>query len=114
MSEFDVLVDQLRATWAGARDEPTVLDASLEHEIAEFKAHRSRIEQAKGVLMQLLSVDADTAFAVLRRYSQENNIKVRELADRLAEAAAHRETPSRDGHDPAAVNKLLERLSDHP
>ena len=33
--------------------------------------------------MERFSIDADRAFAVLRRYSQDNNIKLHTVAERL-------------------------------
>lgn len=42
---------------------------------------RTIIGQAQGILMQRFDVDADTAFAVLRRYSQVQNIKLRSVAE---------------------------------
>jgi hypothetical protein len=44
---------------------------------------RGTIEQAKGVLMATLSVDADTAFGMLKRHSQNSNVKLRDLAQIL-------------------------------
>ena len=44
---------------------------------------RGTIEQAKGVVMATLSVDADTAFGMLKRHSQNTNIKLRDLAQIL-------------------------------
>ena len=96
MSDFDVLVDQLRAAWVDTQDQPDLVTAALDAEVEEFRLHRATIEQAKGVLMQLLSIDADQAFAVLSRYSQTHNVKLRVLAERLTSAAAERGTPSRD------------------
>jgi GAF domain-containing protein len=47
---------------------------------------RKLIGQAQGILMERYSIDADQAFAVLRRYSQHNNIKLRVIAERLIES----------------------------
>lgn len=44
---------------------------------------RGAIEQTKGVLMAALGVDDETAFEILRRHSQNANVKVRELAHAL-------------------------------
>lgn len=44
---------------------------------------RRLIGQAQGILMERFSVDADQAFAVLRRYSQDHNIKLHHVAQRL-------------------------------
>ncbi|NEA34434.1 GAF and ANTAR domain-containing protein [Streptomyces sp. SID13031] len=44
---------------------------------------RHLIGQAQGVLMERFEIDADQAFAVLRRYSQDGNVKLRVVAARL-------------------------------
>ncbi len=46
---------------------------------------RKRIGQAQGILMERFDLNPDQAFSVLLRYSQDNNIKLREVADRLVE-----------------------------
>jgi GAF domain-containing protein len=43
-------------------------------------ASRAVIEQAKGILMAQSNCDADTAFDILRRASQRQNIKLRDIA----------------------------------
>ncbi|GLX95101.1 GAF and ANTAR domain-containing protein [Herbidospora sp. NBRC 101105] len=44
---------------------------------------RETIEQAKGMIMQALGVDAEQAFAELRRTSQNAHMKLRDVAERL-------------------------------
>lgn len=44
---------------------------------------RKRIGQAQGILMERHQLNEDQAFAILRRYSQDNNIKLRELAEQV-------------------------------
>jgi GAF domain-containing protein len=44
---------------------------------------RKIIGQAQGILMERYDLDAERAFAVLIRYSQNNNIKLREVAHQL-------------------------------
>jgi len=44
---------------------------------------RNLIGQAQGILMERFDLDADQAFAVLRRYSQDNNVKLHVVAERL-------------------------------
>lgn len=46
---------------------------------------RKLIGQAQGILMERYELDADQAFAVLRRYSQQLNIKLRVVAAQLVE-----------------------------
>jgi hypothetical protein len=41
------------------------------------------IEQAKGMLSLLYGIDAEAAFALLRWRSQESNVKLRALAQRV-------------------------------
>ena len=60
------------------------LDASLTVEGLNIALDgRKRIGQAEGILMERHGLDEDQAFGVLKRYSQDNNIKLRELAERI-------------------------------
>jgi ANTAR domain/PAS fold len=60
--------------------------------VEDFEANRAVIEQAKGILIQMLAVDADEAFDRMRAYSQHANVKVRHLAECLVAAAAQDRT----------------------
>lgn len=54
--------------------------------VADLRAaleSRHRIGMAQGILMERLGLDADAAFAVLRRRSSETNIKLRDVAAHL-------------------------------
>ena len=62
---------------------------------------RKRIGQAQGILMERFELTADQAFAVLLRYSQDNNVKLREVADRLVET---RELPPSARKGPTSLN----------
>jgi GAF domain-containing protein len=46
---------------------------------------RHLIGQAQGILMERFGLTADKAFAVLRRYSQDHNIKLRDLAEEIVD-----------------------------
>ncbi len=46
-------------------------------------ATRQLIGQAQGILMERHKITGDQALALLVRHSQQDNIKLRELAERL-------------------------------
>jgi AmiR/NasT family two-component response regulator len=58
----------------------TVQQAST---LAEAVEARGLMGQAQGLLMERFALDAEQAFAVLRRYSQNNNIKLHVVAAQL-------------------------------
>jgi hypothetical protein len=64
--------------------------------VEDFRTNRAVIEQAKGIVIQLLSVDADEAFERMRAYSQHANVKVRYLAGCLVAAASADRTSIED------------------
>jgi GAF domain-containing protein len=59
----------------------------LGEQLNEAMQSRATIEQAKGVLMAQSGVSADEAFGLLRRASQRENVKLREIAARIVERA---------------------------
>lgn len=61
--------------------------AAADAAVAASAAARDTIEQAKGILMLGYGLDPDAAFAMLRWWSRNRNVKVRELAERLIEVA---------------------------
>ena len=61
----------------------SAIRAATEHAVAEALRHRAVIEQAKGIVMVAYRVDADAAFQLLRRHSQNSNTKLHELAARF-------------------------------
>jgi GAF domain-containing protein len=71
----------------------TVQEAST---LAQAIEARTIIGRAEGVLMERFAIDEDRAFAVLRRYSQDNNIKLRIVA---AELITTRRLPARPSAD---------------
>jgi AmiR/NasT family two-component response regulator len=61
---------------------------------------RKLIGQAQGILMERYGLDEARAFEVLRRYSQDRNVKLREVAEHLI---ANRQLPSSAGIDVESV-----------
>lgn len=59
--------------------------ASAQHEASLWQKvdARKQVGQAQGILMERFGIDADQAFGILRRYSQESNLKLREVAVQL-------------------------------
>jgi GAF domain-containing protein len=68
--------------------------------LGEAMKSRATIEQAKGILMGAQRCGPDEAFELLTRASQRENVKLREVARRIVEGAAHRrDAPSPDRSD---------------
>jgi len=55
---------------------------------------RTIVGQAQGVLMERFGVEADRAFAILRRYSQHKNIKLTKVARDLVETRELPQSPA--------------------
>ncbi|GAB6983533.1 ANTAR domain-containing protein [Nocardioides pyridinolyticus] len=63
--------------WVTARERIEQLEAALES--------RTVIARAQGILMERYGVDADAAFAILKRTSNTMNVKVVDIAASLIE-----------------------------
>lgn len=57
--------------------------ARNEAALAQAVDARKLVGQAMGILMERFDIDGDRAFAVLRRYSQDTNTKLRDVAQHL-------------------------------
>ncbi|MGW6278391.1 GAF and ANTAR domain-containing protein [Kribbella sp. NPDC055071] len=62
-----------------------VASARQEDNLAQAVDARKLVGQAMGILMERYHLDGDQAFAVLRRYSQGTNTKLRDVAVQLIE-----------------------------
>ena len=69
-----------------------VYDASrtLARQLEQALESRAVIEQAKGVLMAQRDCGADEAFDMLRRASQRENVKLRDVAQRIVDSVSSR------------------------
>ena len=81
------------ARFRSARDVATSIQRALET--------RAPIEQAKGMLMAVHQIDADQAFNMLRRRSQESNVPLRIVAADLVKQLSAVSAPADD--EPRAV-----------
>lgn len=61
------------------------VEEAVDEAVAEFTSHRSVIEQAKGMVMFVYGIDANAAFHLLRWQSQQHNVKLRVVAEQIAE-----------------------------
>lgn len=62
-----------------------VATARNEQSMTQAVDARKLVGQAMGILMERFDIDADRAFAILRRYSQDTNTKLRDVAQQLIE-----------------------------
>src|SRR5918993_1204518 len=74
----------------GAFDPPTCEEARRLAGLAQAMASRAVIEQAKGKIMAIRGCGPTEAFAILARASQRENVKVRDLAQRMIECHVER------------------------
>lgn len=63
-----------------------VIASRREDQLRTALASRDVIGQAKGMLMERFAVDADNAFALLRKLSQERNVPLRRVAGHVVDA----------------------------
>lgn len=73
------------ATTLGVHAGIAVRTAVLEQDLTVAIPSTRLIGQAQGLLMERFGMDTEAAFAVLRRLSQESNLKVVEIARRVVE-----------------------------
>ncbi len=70
-AQASIVVSNAQSYWAAFE---------LSENLAKAMESRAVIEQAKGILMSRLRIDADAAFGVLRERSQASNRKLRDIA----------------------------------
>ncbi len=75
----------------------TVAIANARHDATMVQAIDARklVGQAMGILMERFDLDSDRAFEVLKRYSQDNNLKLRDVAQNLVDT---RQLPTTKHH----------------
>ncbi len=73
------------ATIFGQHASVALASATREESLLAAIDARHLIGQAQGILMERFGLRADQAFAVLRRFSQDHNIKLRRVAEEIVE-----------------------------
>lgn len=66
----------------------TIMTVRERENLKEAVEGRTLIGQAQGILMERFDLDANRSFAVLRRFSQTQNIKLRQVAEMVIENGA--------------------------
>ncbi len=61
--------------------------SQINEQLQQALSSRVLIEQAKGVLSQIGGLDMDDAFAVLRRYARDHNLRLGDLAGAVVRRA---------------------------
>lgn len=82
-------------------------ETEVRRALTGIAAHRETIDLAKGMVMLPLGCDGQAAFECLRRYSQNANIKLHDVAQGLVGATAP------EGQETAWVIRFLDSLA-HP
>jgi ANTAR domain/PAS fold len=90
------------------RQEQTAADEA----VTASAEHRAAIEQAKGMIMLSYGIDEVAAFAMLRWWSMEANIKLHLLAERLVDAGAAQQVTNPDVR--LRVDRLLRDIAANP
>jgi GAF domain-containing protein len=81
----------------------SVAVATARHEASMAQAVDARklVGQAMGILMERFDVDGDRAFAILKRYSQDTNTKLRDVAQQLIDTRKLPVAPQQELRPPA-------------
>ena len=96
VDDFDASLVRLAASrCADAVVAVSALDGArrLAGQLEQAMASRAVIEQAKGIIMAMRGVPENEAFEVLRKSSQDRNVKVRVLAQQIITGVVDRKGP---------------------
>jgi GAF domain-containing protein len=79
--------DDLERAHVLARHAAVALDSARTRDnLWQAIGSRHRIGMAQGILMERFAIDADEAIAVLRRYSQDGNLKLHAVAEHVVDS----------------------------
>lgn len=86
------------------------VEAAADAAVEASAEHRGVIEQAKGALMLAYGFDEDAAFSMLKWWSRNRNVKIRDLATDLMQASEGGAVTAQDFR--ARLDNLLYDLTD--
>jgi hypothetical protein len=95
--------EQIRARRLAARTDPGQLRYSAYARLQARLATMPVIEQAKGIIMAKYGWSEDQAFDVLRRASQRDNVKIRDLAASIVARTAGSASDQRNAGPPSTA-----------
>jgi GAF domain-containing protein len=98
--EHDKRIIELFATLAAL----ALAEAQRTDHLRTALLNRDVIGQAKGIIMERYDIDADAAFSTLQRISQDQNMKLHEIARQVTET---RKLPDTTGQQPSDFRQQL-------
>ena len=109
----DQVPDSLHG-WPNAEVDATDLLRMENEQLREALDSRAVIEQAKGALVLRYGIPPDRAFAVLRRWSQDRNIKLRTIAEAIIAVSRGEGTAAFDSDLVRWLRETLDRAEVPP
>lgn len=100
-------------------DDLSTIDGDIDEQritqaLQVINERRAIIEQAKGMIMFVYGIDAEEAFALLRKQSQDHNVKLRLLAEQVTKDLLELSRTTRLLQQPASsdlIGTAHERIS---
>jgi ANTAR domain len=100
--------------WPNTEVDTTEVLRMENEQLREAMDSRAVIEQAKGALVLRFGMPPERAFAVLRRWSQERNIKLRTIAEALIAVSRGEGTAAFDSDLVGWLRETLDRADVAP
>jgi hypothetical protein len=109
----DQVLDSLHG-WPNTEVDATEILRMENEQLREAIDSRAVIEQAKGALVLRFGIPPERAFGVLRRWSQDRNIKLRTIADALIAVSRGEGTAAFDSDLVGWLRETLDRAEETP
>jgi hypothetical protein len=109
----DQVLDSLHG-WPNSEVDATEILRMENEQLREAMDSRAVIEQAKGALVLRFGIPPERAFGVLRRWSQDRNIKLRTIAEALIAVSRGEGTAAFDSDLVGWLRETLDRAEVAP